>query len=63
MTAVVCSDLGWYNVYGSTSYSAAFPEDWTFLGNPTLTTWSDALTSAYCAYKTVSVDACDNLSP
>ncbi len=61
-TAVSCSDLANYRVYGSTTYSAPFPSGWTVLANPTSTSHNDALTSSYIAYKVVTIDACGNAS-
>jgi len=61
-TAVSCSDLANYRVYGSTTYNAPFPSGWTVLGNPTTTSLNDPLTSSYIAYKAITVDACGNVS-
>jgi hypothetical protein len=61
-TAVSCSDLANYRVYGATTYAATFPAGWTLIGQPTGTGASDSYGSAYVAYKTVSVDGCGNVS-
>ena len=61
-TAVTCADLANYKVYGATNYSDPFPTGWSTLGLPTGTTFTDPLISSYRAYKTVSVDACNNQS-
>lgn len=61
-SAVSCSDLANYRVYGSTTYDAPFPSGWTAIGNPTTTSYNDALTSSYIAYKVATVDACGNAS-
>ena len=60
--AVSCVNLDHYEVYGSASYSMPFPGDWNLIGSPTITSFSDSLSSNYIAYKTIAVDACDNNS-
>ena len=63
-TAVSCSDLANYRVYGSTGYNTtSFPSGWTILGNPASPTLNDELGSSYRAYLTISVDSCGNMSP
>ena len=59
-TAVICSDLAWYRVYGSTSFGAIFPGGWTLLGAPTGTVFNNPLSSNYRAYKVIPIDACGN---
>jgi hypothetical protein len=61
-SAVACSDLAFYNVYGTTYYSAPFPASWTLLGNPLITSLSDPLISNNIGYKTISIDVCGNAS-
>jgi hypothetical protein len=60
--AVTCGDLAAYGVYGAASYAAAFPAEWTLLGSPAPSTWSDALSSELVAYRVVSLDECGNPS-
>jgi len=59
-TAVVCADLAFYRVYGSTSYSAPFPSGWSLPGSPTSTNFSDLLNSTNIAYKIISIDSYGN---
>jgi len=61
-STVSCSDLAYYRVYASTSYDAEFPAYWIPICTTTNTNCSDALSSSYVAYKTISVDTCGNAS-
>ena len=60
--AVVCSDIAGYRVYGASSFDAPFPSGWTLLGAPGGTAFTDPLSSAFVAYRVVTVDACGNPS-
>ncbi len=59
--AVSCADLANYRVYASTGY-IDFPNSWTVIGNPTSTSYQHDLSSAYVAYKIITIDACGNAS-
>ncbi|OGF60074.1 MAG: hypothetical protein A2Y62_19655 [Candidatus Fischerbacteria bacterium RBG_13_37_8] len=61
-TAVTCADISNYRVYGSATYDATFPTNWTLLSSPIGTTYQDALSSSYVAYKLVTQDICGNIS-
>ena len=43
--SVNCPDFSFYRVFGSNSYSASFPSDWTILANPLVTTYTEPLIS------------------
>ncbi len=60
---VTCGDLAGYQVYGTTSYGASFPSEWTLLGSLASTGASDPLASSFVAYRVVTVDLCGNVSP
>ncbi len=60
---VACSDIASYAVYGATSYTAAFPSEWTLLGSPGAATLNDPLASEFVAYRVVTLDSCGNPSP
>ncbi len=57
-----CADLANYNVYASTAYNSPFPSNWTIIGTPTSTSYSDPLTSSFIAYKVLAIDLCGNPS-
>lgn len=61
-TAVVCSDLRVYAIYGSSTFAAPFPAGWTLLGTREVAYFDDPLDSGNVAYKVVSVDSCGNAS-
>ena len=57
-----CADLANYNVYASIAYSTPFPSNWTTIGTPTSTSFTDPISSSYIAYKVLAKDLCGNLS-
>ncbi|OGF66333.1 MAG: hypothetical protein A2Y62_21470 [Candidatus Fischerbacteria bacterium RBG_13_37_8] len=59
---VTCSDFAYYRIYGASDYSIPFPTGWIMLGLTTANMFSDPFASSYIAYKTVSVDVCNNES-
>jgi hypothetical protein len=61
-SAVACTDLASYEVYGATTFDAPFPGGWTPLGTPSSPAWTDSVASPWVAYRVIAVDDCGNPS-
>jgi len=57
-SAPACPNFSHFEVFASTSFSAAFPDEWTLLGAPTTASLADPLDSSWIAYRVRAVDRC-----
>ncbi|HEX6851445.1 MAG TPA: hypothetical protein VF139_08535 [Candidatus Polarisedimenticolaceae bacterium] len=57
-----CADLAAQEVYGATSFAAAFPSEWTLLQSGTTNAYTEPLDGGFRAFRVRTLDGCGNPS-